>query len=168
MASDPVLPNPSDIANSRLATSVKYVPKEFGSPLKVKFYNIYCELEMYRRRDNADKAPLLRMINDADRLEKGGRTEWLLRFMDIPQFMLVENYNLTPYNIVLSSPESPSVKIDLLPTDLYSLLYSFCFVFARNKKKEYIPYVDTPVWGGEMYSALVEFCLMTPLAHLTI
>ena len=149
MASDPVLPDPSDIANFRLATSDKYVPKVFEKPLKVKCHNIYCELETFRRRDNSDKAPLLRIINDADQLERGGRTEWVLQFLDISQFMVVENYNLTPYNVVLSDPKNPSVKIDLLPTDLYSLLYSLCFVFARNKNKEYIPYVDTPVWGGE-------------------
>ena len=148
MASDPDLPDPSDISNSRLATSGKYVPKDFGEPLKVRFHDIYCELEMYRRRDNADKSPLLRMINDADLVEKSGITEWFIRFLDLPQYMIVENYNLSPYNVVLYDVDTPSAKIDLLPTDLYSLLYSLRFVFAVNKNKEYIPYVDLPVWGG--------------------
>ena len=148
MASDPILPDPSNISNSRLPTSTKYVPEEFADPLKVKLYNIYCELEMYRRKDNLDKSPILRLINNADLLENGGRTEWIIRFMELPQFMIVENINLSPYNIVLYSVDSPTVKIDLLPTDLYSLLYSLRFVFAKNKNKEYIPYVDLPVWGG--------------------
>ena len=149
MASDPVLPKPSDIASFRLSTSDKYVPKVFEKPSKVKFHNIYCELESYRRRElNPRKASLLRIINDADQLERGGRTEWKHQRMDITHFTVVENYNLTPYNIVLADSKRPSVKIDLLPTDLYSLLYSLSFVFARNKNNKYIPHVDVSVWGG--------------------
>ena len=166
MASDPVLPDPSDISNSRLATSGKYVPKDFGEafeePAKVRFHDIYCELEMYRRRDNADKSPLLRMINDADLVEKNGITEWFIRFLDLPQYMIVENYNLSPYNVVLYDVDTPSAKIDLLPTDLYSLLYSLRFVFAVNKNKEYIPYVDLPVWGGRDILRLSRVLPETP------
>ena len=148
MASDPVLPQPSDISNFRLAASNKYVPRVIENPLKLKRNNIYCELESARRRDNSEKASLLRIINAADHLERGGQTVWSLQFLGISHFTKVENYNLTPYNVVLCDQNKPSVKIDILPTDLYALLYSLSFVFARNRSNEYIPHVDMCVWGG--------------------
>ena len=86
---------------------------------------------------------------EADHLERGGRTEWNLQYMGISQFTTVENYNLTPYNVVISDQVKASVKIDLLPTDLYALLFALNFVFYRNRGcKEYMPHVDIPVWGG--------------------
>ena len=47
---------------------------------------------------------------------------WTLKFLDISYFTSVENYNLTPYNVILSDKNKPHVKIDLLPSDLYALL----------------------------------------------
>lgn len=149
MASDPVLPQPQAISNFRLPTCNKYVPKVFEKPSKLKRNNIYCELESSRRRENTDKASLLRIINVADHLERGGRTEWNLQFMGISQLTTVENYNLTPYNVVLSDHAKPCVKIHLLPSDLYAFLFALNFLFYRNRgSNEYMPHVDIPVWGG--------------------
>ena len=148
MASDPVLPRPSDIGNCHLAKANKYVPKVFGKALKLKRNSIYCELESGRRRESAEKTWLLNIINDADHLERGGQTVWTLKFFDISHFTLVENYNLTPYNVVLCDQKKPTVKIDLLPTDLSALLYTLSFIFTRDKNNKYISHVDVPVWGG--------------------